>query len=81
MTGEPRTRDRGATRALVLGLLAMWFGVFAPFGIWSAGRSLVRIRLSEGTLTGRGSAMVGLVAGLVGLAALVIGIAYWFLAS
>src|SRR3989440_12053190 len=37
-------RDRAATRALVLGLLALPFGVFAPFAIWSGARSLRRIR-------------------------------------
>ncbi|HXL78466.1 MAG TPA: hypothetical protein VN985_07435 [Candidatus Eisenbacteria bacterium] len=76
-----RTRDRGATRALVLGLLGMWFGILAPFAIWSGARSLLRIRASDGALSGRASAGVGLVAGVVGLAAVVIGIAYWFLAS
>lgn len=81
MIEERRIRDRGATRALVLGLLSLWFGIFAPFAIWSAGRSLVRIRTSDGALSGRGSVVVGLVAGLVGLAALVIGIAFWYLGS
>jgi hypothetical protein len=81
MIEERRARDRGATRALVLGLLGLWFGIVAPFAIWSAGRCLLRIRTSDGALRGRGSAVVGLVAGLVGLAALVIGVAYWFLAS
>ncbi len=100
MIEERRTRDRGATRALVLGLLGMWFGILAPgatralvlgllgmwfgilapFAIWSGARSLLRIRASNGALSGRASAGVALVAGLVGLAAVVIGIAYWFLA-
>jgi len=79
MIEERRTRDRGATRALVLGLLGMWFGIFAPFAIWSGARSLLRIRASDGSLTGRASAGVGLVAGVVGLAVVFIGIAYWFL--
>ncbi len=43
-------RDRGATRALVLGLLGMWFGVFAPFAIFAGARSLRRIRASHGEL-------------------------------
>jgi len=81
MIEESRTRDRGATRALVLGLLGMWFGIFAPFAIWSGARSLFRIRTSEGALSGRASAAVGLVAGAVGLVTFVIGIAYWSLAS
>jgi hypothetical protein len=81
MIEDRRTRDRGATRALVLGLLGLWFGVFAPFAIWSATRSLLRIRTSEGAVTGGASAGIGLIAGVTGLAALVIGIAYWLLAS
>ena len=74
-------RDRAATRALVLGLLAMWFGVFAPFAIFSAVRSLRRIRASGGDLRGATSATAGLVSGLVGLAVVVVGVAYWLIAS
>jgi hypothetical protein len=74
-------RDRAATRALVLGLLGLPFGVFAPFAIWSGGRSLRRIRLSNGELDGATSATIGLVAGIIGLASLILGVAYWFLAS
>ncbi|HKW73364.1 MAG TPA: hypothetical protein VJQ08_11110 [Candidatus Dormibacteraeota bacterium] len=74
-------RDRAATRALVLGLLAMWFGVFAPFAIFSAVRSLRRIRASGGDLRGAGSATAGLVSGLVGLAVVVVCVAYWLIAS
>jgi len=81
MVEEPRTRDRAATRALVLGLLGLWFGVLAPFAIWSGARSLLRIRTSDGALGGSASAGIGLAAGLIGLAAMVTGIAYWFLAS
>jgi hypothetical protein len=74
-------RDRSATRALVLGLLSLPFGIFSPFAIWSGARSVRRIRASSGTLRGGASATAGLVAGLLGLAALVVGTAYWFLAS
>jgi hypothetical protein len=74
-------RDRAATRALVLGLLALPFGVFAPFAIWSGMRSLRRIRESDGELRGLGSAAGGLIAGLLGLSTLVIGAAYWLFAS
>jgi hypothetical protein len=74
-------RDRAATRALVLGLLGLPFGVFAPFAIWSGGRSLRRIRVSNGELRGATSATIGLVAGIIGLASLILGVAYWFLAS
>jgi hypothetical protein len=81
MVEEPRTRDRAATRALVLGLLGLWFGIFAPFAIWSGARSLHRIRASDGALSGGTPAAVGLIAGTIGLVALVIGIALWALAS
>ena len=74
-------RDRAATRALVLGLLAMWFGVFAPFAIFSAVRSLRRIGASDGELRGAGSATAGLVSGLIGLAVVVVGVAYWLIVS
>jgi len=74
-------RDRAATRALVLGLLSLPFGVFAPFAIWSGARSLRRIRASNGTLQGGFRAAAGLIAAVLGLAALILGTAYWFLAS
>ena len=75
------TRERSATRALVLGLLGLLFGIFAPFAVWAGARCLWNIRHSPGNLTGDGSAFVGLVAGLIGLTFMVIGIGYWFLAS
>jgi hypothetical protein len=74
-------RDRAATRALVLGLLGLPFGIFAPFAVWSGFRSVRRIRASHGELGGETSAMSGLVAGLLGIAVIVIGWAYWFLAA
>jgi len=74
-------RDRAATRALVLGLLALPFGIFAPFAIFSGARSLRRIHGSGGTLRGAASAAAGLLAGLIALIAVAAGIAYWILAS
>jgi hypothetical protein len=74
-------RDRGATRALLLGLLALPFGVFAPFAVWSGFRSVRRIRASPGELKGGTAAIAGLIAGLLGLTTLIIGTAYWLLAS
>ncbi|TMD40432.1 MAG: hypothetical protein E6I81_01845 [Chloroflexi bacterium] len=74
-------RDRAATRALVLGLLALPFGLLAPFAIFSGARSLRRIRASDGALRGATSAIAGMVAGLVGLITLVAGAAYWLIAS
>jgi hypothetical protein len=74
-------RDRSATRALVLGLLSLPFGVFAPFAIWSAARSLRRVHSSEGALKGTSMAVAGLVAGMLGLGTLLAGTVYWFLAS
>ena len=74
-------RDRAATRAMVLGLLALPFGVLAPFAILSGARSLWRIRTSEGELRGATSAAAGLIAGALGLAVILIGIGYWLVAS
>ena len=74
-------RDRAATWALVLGLLGLPFGVFAPFAIWSGTRSLLRIRASGGELHGAMSAATGLIAGLTSLAFLIAGATYWFVAS
>ena len=74
-------RDRSATRAFVLGLLSLPFGIFAPFAIWSGARYLRRIRASNGTLRGGLSAAAGLIAGVLGLAAFIVGMTYWFLVS
>ena len=74
-------RERSATRALVLGLLALPFGIFAPFAIWAGISSIRRIRASAGALSGEASAVAGLAGGLMGLAVMIFGIGYWFLAS
>jgi hypothetical protein len=74
-------RDRAATRAFVLGLLALPFVVFAPFAIFSGARSLRRIHASGGELRGTASATAGLVAGLLGLMTFIVGTGYWLLAS
>lgn len=65
----------------MLGLLALWFGVFGPFAIFTGARSLRRIRASGGELRGVGSATAGLVAGIVGMVTAIVGIAYWWIAS
>jgi hypothetical protein len=75
------TRERAATRALVLGLLALAFGIFAPFAIWAGISSLRRIHASDGALRGEASAVAGITGGLLGLAVVIAGAAYWFLAS
>jgi hypothetical protein len=75
------TRDRSATRALVLGLLALPLGIFAPFAIWAGVGSLRRIRGSDGALRGEASAMAGITGGLLGLAVVIAGTVYWFLSS
>jgi hypothetical protein len=77
----PLARDRGATSAMILGLLSLPFGVFAPFAIWAGTRSLGRIRRSNGELTGGANALLGLITGIAGAAFLVFGISYWWLAS
>lgn len=73
--------DRAAARALVLGLLSLPFGVFAPFAIWSGFTSWRRIRASRGELRGAPVALGGLAAGVLGLAALIGGTAYWLVVS
>ena len=78
---SPSRRDRSASRALVLGLLALPFAIFAPFAIWAGLRSLHRIRSSGGALTGESSAAAGVAGGLLGLTVLILGTGYWFLAS
>ena len=74
-------RERSATRALVLGLLALPFAIFAPFAIWAGISSFRRIRTSGGELRGEISAAVGIAGGLLGLTAFIVGTVYWFLAS
>ncbi len=74
-------RERAATRALVLGLLALPFGILAPIAIWTGAGSLRRIRSSNGELTGKGAAFVGLGAGVAASAFIVAGVAYWWLGS
>jgi hypothetical protein len=73
--------DRSATRALALGLLSLPFGVFAPFAIWSAIRSLRRINESKGVTRGATRATAGLVAGVSGLASFLVGTVYWLISS
>jgi len=73
-------RERSATGALVLGILALPFGIFAPFALWAGVRSLRRIRASNGVLRGEARAGVGIAGGLLGLTVLIFGAAYWFLA-
>ena len=65
----------------MLGLLALPFGVFAPFAIVSGARSLRRIRASGGDLRGEASAAAGLAAGIVALATILVGVGYWVIAS
>ena len=74
-------RDGGATRALVLGLLALPFGILAPFAIWVAARSLRRIARSRGSLTGIASASAGLAAGVIALVFAAAGIGWWVIAG
>ena len=74
-------RDRSATRALVLGLLSLPFGILSPFAVWSAARSLRRIRASDGKVRGIFSASLGLGGGLVGAIFLVAGIVFWLFVS
>jgi hypothetical protein len=70
-------RERRATTALVLGLLGLFFGIFAPFAIVSGYRSLRDIQRAHGRLTGQASALTGIVAGALGTFALVVGVGWW----
>lgn len=72
-------RDRAAVPSFVLGLLGLWFGIFAPFAIVVAIGSRRRIRASRGAGTGAEFAAGGLVAGVIGLAMALVGVAYWLL--
>jgi hypothetical protein len=74
-------REQSANRAVVLGLLALPFGIFAPFAIWAGVSSLRSIRKSNGALIGESSAVFGLVAGVLGVTALIVGTSYWFIGS
>jgi hypothetical protein len=74
-------RDRSATRALVLGLLALPFGILSPFAIWTGARSWRRINGSDGKLTGSGAALLGLAGGLIGALFLVAGVLLWLVVS
>ena len=65
----------------MLGLLALPFGIFAPFAVLSGTRSLRRIHASGGELRGARSATAGLIAGSIGLFTLLVGIAYWLFAG
>ena len=65
----------------MLGLLALPFGIFAPFAIFSGARSLSRIRRSHGEVRGAARAAAGLAAGIVSLAMLVAVALYWALAT
>jgi hypothetical protein len=65
--------DRGATRALVLGLLSVPFAVFAPFAIFSGARSIRRAPTVR--------AATGLALGAVSLAILLIVVVYWAVAT
>jgi hypothetical protein len=77
----PPSKRRTGRGALVLGLLAMPFGIFSPFAIWAGVRALNRIRASDGALRGKASGWIGVFGGLLGLTVIVVGTAYWFLAS
>ena len=71
-------RERDATWAVVLGVLAMFLGVLGPFALATGLRSLSNINRSRGVLRGTGSALFGIFAGALATVFLVIGIA-WFL--
>jgi hypothetical protein len=74
-------REGRATAALVLGLLGLVFGVLAPFALVLGYRSLRAIQGSDEWLTGKRSALTGLLAGAVGTLVAVAGTGYWLCAA
>jgi hypothetical protein len=74
-------REVSATQAAVLGVLGLFFGIFAPFAITSGLRSFRNIARTRGRLTGEGSAVFGLVAGVIGTVFWVFGTLYWLAAG
>ena len=68
-------------RAMVLGLLALPFGVLSPFAILTGIRSLRRIHGSGGTATGKFYATIGLLGGVIGAVFLVGGVIFWLATS
>jgi hypothetical protein len=74
-------REGRATSALVLGLLGLVFGVFAPFALFLGYRSLRTIGGSDEWLTGRWSALTGVVAGAVGTLVILVGTGFWLWAA
>jgi hypothetical protein len=70
-------RERDATYAVVFGVMGMFCGIFGPVALRVGLRSLRNINGSHGTLTGTGSALFGVLAGVVATLFLVVGIA-WF---
>ena len=75
-----KVRERDATWAAVLGVLAMFCGLLGPFAFRTGLRSLSNINRSRGALRGSGAALFGVVAGAIGTTFLILGIA-WFLGS
>jgi hypothetical protein len=74
-------RERRATTALVLGLLGLLFGVFAPFALVVGYRSLRAIRGSDGWLTGQWAALAGMLLGAFGTLLILVGTGYWLSAA
>jgi len=62
-------------------VLSLPFGLVAPFAIWSGSRSLLRIRSSDGSVTGAWSAAFGLAAGIAGGAFGIGGVVFWLFLS
>lgn len=78
---QPRTRDKGAVRSMVLGIVSLLIcGIFfGPAAIYQGRKSLKRIEESGGSLDGDGFARAGVILGIIGTigAVLLYGLYAW----
>jgi hypothetical protein len=65
-----------ADRALVLGVVSLFFPWVGPWAIWYGRDALKRVRMSGGSLAGRRKALAGLILGVVTTTALGLLLAY-----
>ena len=73
----PPQNDKGATTALVLGIVGIvCCGLMGPFAIWEGVKSRRRIRDANGALTGDGMALAGIILGSIAIAWMVIAIGF-----
>ncbi len=71
MTTGPATTS-GATWALIVGLIGLWFWPISPVAWMMGKRAVAEIDASRGTLGGRGIAQAGRVLGIIGTLLLIV---------